>query len=240
MNRQLKQVLAGVTLTLAMVAFAGAETLEEVEKKIIAASKELKSYTADIEYEMEMKQPNYSTTGRGEGTQQFLRSGDKVMWRVELDVRSKTSARGQETDANSSTLSVCDGKHIYTLMDQAGNKMATKMNMDPTKQGVVDASMFEGLRKEHELKLLADKKVGEMDVYVIEATPKAGKAQTGPTIYHISKDHGMVVKYVTMSPDGQPMMNFTYKNVKTNVKVDPKRFEFEAPAGVRVMDMTER
>lgn len=236
--RTARNAALAAALAALWVTGASAETLAEVEKKVTSASSKIKSFTADFTYEMQQEQSGFKTSGHGQGRHEFMRDGDKPLWRSEVKMTTKMEMGGQTNEMKAEFLSVCDGEHTYTLIEQAGQTMASKSKLDRRQQGVMDEAMFASLREENTLELLPAEKVGDTEVYVVKATPKDSDTPTGPTMYYIGQEHGLMHKVVTTAPSGDPLMTITYKNIKPNVKLSADRFDFEAPEGVTVRDMT--
>src|SRR5690606_22776184 len=74
------------------------------------------------------------------------------------------------------------------------------------------------------------------------ATPK--KPEEGAKarqVYSFANDSGILVKTVVESqnPQGKTNVIFTLTDIKLNPDLKPDRFEFKAPAGGEVMDMTK-
>lgn len=218
---------------------AWADTLEEVEKKIVDAADKVKSFTADVSTVTEAKGEGFSTSSRMQGTSEVMRKGDTVLMHMELKTTGVTKIGDQEQKMESTSLMVCDGDFNYVLTEQAGQKMAMKMKADPKMAGISSKQLFTEWGKENDLKLLPDEKVDGRDAYVIEVTPKKPGAATGKQLAYFDKEHGLMLKMVVMGEDGKPMSTTTLSNYKTGVDLKPDRFVFKAPEGVQVMDMTK-
>lgn len=218
------------------VALAHAETLEEVQKKIVAAAEKVKSYSSDLNMVMEMKSEAMTMDSKGQGTFEFMRDGNKMKSRMELKSTGMVKFGDQETKNDSTVLSISDGEYNYVLNDQAGTKTAVKTKVEPQSTGIATKELFDIWAKEHDLKLMPDEKVDGKDAYVIEATPK--KPGGGKLINYFAKDSGLLVKMVTLTPEGKPMQTLSYSNVKLNPDIKPDRFVFKAPEGVEVRDMS--
>jgi outer membrane lipoprotein-sorting protein len=228
-------MLAGL-FALVIAAPALAQSLDDVEKKIVEAADKVKSFTADMTMESEMQQGGRTMAHRGKGTIEVVRRGDKMLSRMEQKITMDTGAGGQKMEV--STLTVIDEEYMYMLTEQFGQKMAMKRKPDPGQMRFAGKSMFEELRKEHDLKLLPEAQVEGRDAYVIEATPKN---QTGPVAKQVSyfdKQTGLVLKMAALDAAGKAMHTTTFSNYKTNVEIDPDHFKFKAPEGVQIMDMT--
>lgn len=232
---------AAVVAALALSgALARAETLEEVQKKIIDAAEKVKSFTATLTMNMEMKHEAMSMKQEGQGSIEFMRRGDKLMSRMEMKLSGVTKMGDTEQKLEQSLLNIADGEYNYIFADQGGHKSAIKTKIDPNNQSVANAAMFQEWKKDHDLKLLPSEKIEGKEAYVLEITPKKpGGGPLGKQQYYFDKEHGIMVKMVGFEPDGQPMQTITLTQLKLNVDLKPDRFEFKAPEGVEVQDMTK-
>lgn len=225
-------VVLGLTLAAATVS---AETVEEVGKKISAASEKLNSFSAKIKVVTEMNQEGFSMVGTTEGTIELLRKGDYFLTRNEQKGVTQTTVGGNVTKQESSVLVIGDGTFTYTVSENAGTKSAQKYKMEKP-----DVDPFKVLRTTSDLKVIPDSSSDGQAAWVIEATPKGDQAATqGKTILHFHKDSGQMIKMITIMPDGKPMNTMTYSDIKMNDKISPDRFVFTAPTGVEVQDMTK-
>jgi outer membrane lipoprotein-sorting protein len=216
-----------------------AEDLASVEKDIIKKWQKHKSMRAKLNLSGGTEAEGNKAVTTGEGTFESVRKGDAVLFRTELKRTMEVEAGGQKMKFESAVLALYDGKYTYTLTEQVGMKTAIKSKYDP--RSVADLnSFFESLRAEHNLKLLDEQSVDGKDAYAIEATPKSKGPGVPPqkSLYCFSKDDGVMLKQVTYDRAGKPLQTMTYTDIEFDVKIDPKRFEFEAPEGVIVQDRT--
>ena len=231
------RVLPIGTLVLGL-AFSGAtvaaETVEEVGKKITAASEKLNSFSAKTKMVSEMKQEGFSMVSTSEGTTEMLRKGGDFLMRTESKGVSETSIGGNVTKQESSNLMIADGSFAYSISEAAGIKSAQKMKL--TKP---DVDPFKAWRGTAELKVLPDSSLDGRAAWVIEATPKSDQAGQGKNVIHYDKESGQMIKMVAYTPDGKPMATMTYSDIKLNDKISPERFVFTAPPGVEVQDLSK-
>lgn len=219
-----------------------AETLEEVEKKIIAASEKIKTMSAKSVSTTETEMASMTSKVKQEGTTETARRGEKVYVRAEL--KSVTlSKMGDEPEkkTESKVLSIMDGEFLYTVNDEDGKKSAMKMKL-PEKTNAPVKDMFTELHKDNELKLLPEEKVDGKAAYVIELTPKKPAPETTTSIkMYYRQDDGAMVKSVTSMKSAQMKMTSTsvMSDIKINPDIKPERFVFKAPEGVEVQDMTK-
>lgn len=220
------------------LAFAGAavsaETVEEVGKKIAAASEKLNSFSAKTKMVTEMKQEGFSMVSTTEGTLELLRKGGDFLMRAENKGATETTVGGNVTKQESSVLMVNDGSFAYTVSETSGAKSAQKMKMEKP-----DTDPFKVWRTTADVKVLPDSSSDGQACWVIEATPKSGQAGQGKTVLHFHKDSGQMIKMIAYTPDGKPMSTMTYSDIKINDKISPDRFVFKAPPGVEVQDLSK-
>lgn len=229
----------GVTgmIVLATSLLAKADTVKEVQEKIIAAAKKVKSATGDISLTTDMSHQGMTMKMVGSGTMAYMIKGDKYFSRQEMNIKTEMG-EGMPT-MEQSMLTIADGEFYYTLSEQMGQKMATKTEIDPKSMAVPTKESFEVMAESATLKVLPDATVDGRNAWVIEATPKQGGAE-GKTITYYDQDTGLMIKMVMMKPDGTPMTTMKATNIKTNVDIAADKFEFNVPEGVTVQDMTNR
>ena len=223
----------GLGLALSSAAVS-AETVEEVSKKIAAASEKLNSFSAKTKMVIEMKQEGFSMVSTTDGTTEMLRKGSDFLLRSENKSVSETNVGGNVTKQESSVLYVTDGSFAYSISEAAGTKSAQKMKLEKP-----EVDPFKVWRNTAELKVLPDSSSDGRAAWVIEATPKPDQSGQGKTVIHYDKESGQMIKMVTYTPDGKPMSTMTYSDIKINDKISPDRFIFKAPPGVEVQDLSK-
>jgi len=231
--RVLRIGILGLGLAFSSAAVS-AETVEEVSKKIAAASEKLNSFSAKTKMVIEMKQEGFSMVSTTDGTTEMLRKGSDFLLRSENKSVSETNVGGNVTKQESSVLYVTDGSFAYSISEAAGTKSAQKMKLEKP-----DVDPFKVWRNTAELKVLPDSSSDGRAAWVIEATPKPDQAGQGKTVIHFDKESGQMIKMVTYTPDGKPMSTMTYSDIKINDKISPDRFIFKAPPGVEVQDLSK-
>ncbi|MFQ5806099.1 MAG: outer membrane lipoprotein carrier protein LolA [Phycisphaerae bacterium] len=230
-------------LTLSVLAFCGAtawaEDLVSVEKKIVKQWQKHKSLKANVTRTEGTEAKGRTATSKGEGTYEFMRRGDEVLFRKEMRTIWEVDAGPRKTKLEMNTLKVCDGKYEYELSERMGWKTAVKTKPDPA-SGANLKTFLENLRAKNDLKLLEEEAVEGQDAYVIEATPKNLRPGNPhkTLVYYFSKDHGVLLKEERRDKDGKAVLKIAYTDLEFDVKIDPKRFEFKAPEGVIVQDLT--
>ncbi|MFH1109769.1 MAG: outer membrane lipoprotein-sorting protein [Planctomycetota bacterium] len=215
-------------------AAVSAETVEEVSKKIAAASEKLNSFSAKTKMVIEMKQEGFSMVSTTDGTTEMLRKGSDFLVRTENKSVAETNVGGNVTKQESSVLMIVDGSFVYSVSESAGAKSAQKMKLEKP-----DVDPFKVWRTTSDLKVLPDSSSDGRAAWVIEAIPKPDQAAgQGKTVIHYDKESGQMIKMITYTPDGKPMSTMTYSDIKINDKISPDRFVFKAPPGVEVQDLS--
>ncbi|MFN0135452.1 MAG: LolA family protein [Phycisphaerae bacterium] len=221
----------GLLAALAAPALAD-EKVDKIEKALIEAYGNVKSFTATMKIEAEMMGMKMTQDGNIES----MRDGDKSKARIEM--KGSMDMGGQKMDMTSSTIS--DGEFTYIVSEQMGQKNAMKTKGEG-RQSSDPKQIIAELKKQYDIKALDDQKVGDMDCHTLECTMKGEAGNPGsPTkqIMNFCKKTGMMIKLVGSDKEGKPMMTITMSDIKLDAKVDPARFVFKAPEGVQVMDMT--
>jgi len=243
MSRQfrLASLLSGIVVPFFASAAASAETLEEVEKKLIDAYSKLKSYTARLKEaeDIPMAAGDY-TKSDTQGTVEWMRKGDKILFRMEISGTSTQKYGTSESKGQQSSTLVCDGEMFYTLGEQAGQKRFIKQKRDSSIDGDF-RTMLDMVRTENDVKLLADAKVDGAECIVVEITPRAKPADDDPihkNLAYFRKDIGLNVKVASFNKDGKEIFSHTLLDLKTDVAIDSARFVLKAPDGVEITDLT--
>ncbi len=221
----------GLAFSSAMVA---AETVEEVGKKIAAASEKLNSFSAKIKMVTEVKQEGFSMVNTNDGMIEMLRKGGELLVHSESKSVAETNVGGNVAKQESSVLYITDGSFAYTVSEAAGTKSAQKAKFEK-----LDVDPFKAWQNKADLKVLPDSSSDGRAAWVIEITPKSDQEDQGKTIIHYDKESGQMIKMIAFSPDGKPMTTMTYSDIKINDKISPERFVFKAPPGVEVQDLSK-
>ncbi|MGD2108518.1 MAG: hypothetical protein PVI86_03910 [Phycisphaerae bacterium] len=221
-------------LILAVVGTASAETLEDVQKTLAAKFEKHKSLTADMKMSMHM---GHGMSADSTGTVEFMIVNWKERFRSEMRMKMSHGPQTMETKI----VNIYDGTDAYTISEMMGQKQVAKTKPSQMAGRAGGKAFLEELKREMNLKLLPDAKVGEASTYVIEATPKQANPRTpGRMRYYFAKDTGIMMKMETLSPGGETALTVTLTNIKMDPSLDPKRFEFTPEPGTNVLDMTGR
>jgi outer membrane lipoprotein-sorting protein len=216
------------------------EKLDALEKEIAAKWKKVESLAAKMEMTMDVDQGNMKMKHTMKATVEYLRKGEKMLSRMEGEAEMVMDMGGQKTTMNTPMLAVSDGEFTHTLVEQMGQKMCMKAKTDES--SLAGDAMFKVLREQYDLTVGDDEEVGAEKCWVVRGTPKkaAGPGQPAKMVYYIRQKDGATVQMLGYDASDKKIMTTTYSEIKVNEKLDPKRFEFEVPEGVQVMDMTNQ
>jgi len=233
-----KAVWYSMMVVVASAASATAqETLESVEKHILQMIGNDTTMSARVVSTIEESSDDFSITTTKRGSYEYMKTGQAIRFRRESLVTGVESVAGEKTKFEQTELIICDGQNIYTLMDNMGHKSAVRVKADRTRTGGIDKALFARWHRAYNMVLLTDGEVDEHATYVIEAKPKkTDSVLPARTLYFFRKDNGVMVKRVQENSDGKIVESTTYSDVRINEKIDPQRFVFKAPEGVRVKD----
>jgi len=210
-------------------------TIEEVEAQIKEAYGKLKTYSATVKSETNIKQPGHNMSMSMSGQFEAMNvEGGKNKYR--LEGKSKMKMEGMEEQpgmGEQEILIVCDGEFTYQMQTMMGMKNAVKTKAD------ADAIPWAQQRDEYDFTVKADEKVDGQDCWAVEAKAKsADAAGLSRMEFFVRKDTGTMVKQVAFDGEGNPVNTTTFTDVKVNPDVSADRFKWEAPEGVTVMDRT--
>ena len=218
---------------------ARAEELASVEKQIIQRWQKHRSMRAKLTQSETTEAKGNKATQEGEGVFEFMRKGDQVLCRLETKSSMKLAVGDQNLTFDFATLRVCDGTFTYELSERMGTKTARKTRPDPLSAADVK-TLLATLHGANTLKLLDEQTVGNQRVFAIEATPQSN-APGRPyktMVYYFSQEHGVLIRQEARDPKGKVVQSTEYSQLEFDGKIDPKRFEFKAPEGVIVRDLS--
>lgn len=229
-------IAAGVLVSL--VAVAQAETLEDVAKKIAKCNEKVETLQYDMKHTMEMDTGQMQMKSESAGTVCTKRAGEHWLLRTEGENKVAMNAGGDATTRQTKNTSVCDGEYYYTCAEGDGQTMAMKMDIPAEAQ--MGEKMFEALRKDNNLKLLPDDSVAGRKTWVVEATPKQPQPHSpARNVYYFDQEIGIALQVLGYDGEDKVMSRMTISNLKINPEIESSQFEFKAPAGVTIMDMTQ-
>lgn len=218
---------------------ASADSLEEVQKKIVDAVSKLDSFSADMSMKTEMEMGGMKIAQEATGSLEFMRKNGVGVSRTELKTIVNRSAGGQDTRIEGSMLTILDGEFSYIMQDQMGQKSAVKMRPDPTQSPVPSETTFKSLSEKCDVTLLPDENIDGIDCYVIDAVPKQHVPIPIKKLRsYYAKQTGMPVRLAGFDQSGNQIQTTDFKNARTNPALDPERFSFKLPEGVKLRDLT--
>lgn len=232
-----------IGMVAALLVYPGAlvaeDTLETAEMALKIQWAKQKSISAKITMKMESQRGEDKRSLKGEGTYEFMRKDDRVLFRQEMTAQSVQVRGGQESKVEHTYLTISDGEFLYDIRTQWGQTKAAKSKLEDAAMGTGPAAVFKEMQTMFEVKQLRDDKLDGKEVYVIETVPKrAPSTSIGKTLFYFRKDIGMMVKRAALDAEGKETMTMIYSDIKVNEAIDPKRFVFKAPEGVEVIDRT--
>ena len=240
-------LLAGVLLGFTVSA-ASADDLEAVEKKIITAWDKHKTITARMVTTVHLQMSTMVLDGRGEGTVEMMKKGEKLLTRMELKKTTTRSGSGQaETKSEQQVKTIIDGDFTYTVtitdvLDQEEPKQAAVKTFIEPKTSLNPKILLQYLHQNKSLKLLPEETVDGKAAFAIETTPKTQEGaqllSVMKKIYYFQQDSGCLVKTVMYNPAGEPATVVTWTDLQFDVDLDPDRFVFRPPFKVPVLDYT--
>lgn len=235
-------LFSALLLGLPLAAQAG-ESLEDVEKALEAKWEKIKSMSTKLDVTQDLEMYGMSIKSESKGTSIFMRDGDKIMSRTEMEGTSEQSMGGTPMKQETEMIMVDDGEHAYTYTHDktTGQKQAMKTESG-TGQSQFGAEYFDQMRESFDLKILPEEEVRGDACYVIEGKPSGDNQQMAQAIarmvHFYRKSDGALMQLTGFSPDGKEVMKQSFTEIKINGSIDKDKFVFKAPEGVQVMDMT--
>ncbi len=233
-------LIAGLLVCVLPCAPLLADDVDDAVKKVVAAGEKVSSYTADIAMQTELAMGGMTMKSDGKGTMEYLKQGDKSMMRIDIKMASIQKMGENEQKTEQAVTQISDGAFSYALTEMMGQKQAVKTKYDPKNSGVATKEFFEELKKTHTITVAEEKHDGK-DCYLFTATPKEASASPmggGAQKIHVAKESGLTTQMQSFTPDNKLFMTMTFTGIKMGASIPAERFQFKAPEGVEVMDMT--
>jgi len=213
---------------------------EQAIKELVDTHAKLKSYRANVKSREHLifdtgNELDSTVTGKVE----WQRQGDKLLYRADSESTSIQKVNETETPTRAERTMVCDGEFFYTYIEVMGEKQAAKQFPDPV-LGANAKKILDELTPDYNLKLERDQSWGGAPCYVIEATPKTEDAShlMAKAQYYFRKDTGTAVRTLGFDAKGNKTYSIEHFDVELNPEINPERFKFVLPEGVRLDDMT--
>ncbi|MFH0979966.1 MAG: sigma-E factor regulatory protein RseB domain-containing protein [Planctomycetota bacterium] len=235
------RILAGVLMTCAFSSAValGQDEVAKIEQEIIKNWQKHRSMIAKVTMTGDRTARGQKVTSRAEGTYEWLRKSDAALVRLDVRRTLEVESGDQKKERSSHDLTVFDGQYMYTYTEQAGTKEAVKAKLDP-KLGADVRALFEALHEQDNLSLLPAERVADKDAHVIQAMPKKPRPDGLVYRYYFSKADGALLKMALCDRDGNAVETTTFTDIKFDLGADPGRFVFQAPPGVKVVDLTQQ
>jgi outer membrane lipoprotein-sorting protein len=244
----MRRSIVGIGIVFGMMAAGlvhAEQTLESVENEVEALWAKIDAFSAKMTSDTTVAMGLTSMKSHATGTLECLKQGDVALFRLEMLNKIDTGIPLVGA-VEQKALSVFDGKNLYNEMEAIGIHKAFRTSGAAAADSTPASgkSMFAEFRRKGELKLLPDTTVDGEAAYVVEVTPNAQTKSASPTPvgsikYYISKKLGLQIKIEVLDDEGQPTTAIVYSDVDVNAKLAPERFEYKAPAGVTVQDMSK-
>ena len=237
---QVRALVSVIAVMIISSAALGDDKLDAAEKEISQKWKNVKSMSAKMTMDSEMKQGGMEMKSNMTAAVAYLRQGDKLLSRLEGEMDMVQKMGETEHKMNMPILAICDGELTHTLMERMGQKMCVKSKAEP--QSLAGDALFKALHEKQNLTLAPDEEVDGQKCWVIQATPLE-QAATQPgepakTVYYFRQKDGATAQILGYDAEGNKTTTAKFTEIKFDEKLDPANFEFKAPEGVQVMDMT--
>lgn len=234
--RSLKSLWA-LSLAVCLVHGALADTIDEIEKKLLDLSKKVNAASYKMKMTSNTEMSGTSSKMEMTGVVEYQRKDGKFYLASDSNMNSETKYSGGEMKMKMHTISVQDGEFMWSLTEyldgqMKGQKMATKMKAQPDQTAIVfSKEMFD-------YKVLPDEKLDGQECWVIEMTPKTQTPGVSRSVAHLRKDCGIGIKTVSYM-DGKETGVTTITDIKLDPSFPADHFKFKVPDGVQVQDMTK-
>ncbi len=227
--RWLAVVFSGSALT-ARAAEGDADKLRVLEQTITRMWTEHRSMTFRFNEDSRMVVPDRHSF-KAEGTREIVRHGEVTKSRSESTYLEVRDVEGKEVRTDPKrALNICDGKYRYNHIE--GESTAGKWPADDCEHPV---RRFLWLKDRYDLKLAPDEKIDGQDAFVVEVSRKGVPFREWLLYYR--KD-GALLKQINFDFDKTIRSTIVYRDIQFDVPLEPRRFAFVAPEGVRVEERT--
>lgn len=235
--RNRMRLFAGLTPVIFLSSAAIADTLEEVEKKIVEKMNALTGFECHSISKQDMTSPA-RMKGEQDSTIKAMKKDGKWHTRIESKSKMTMDAGGQQQNMDGSMLMINDDKFTYMFSENNGQKSCMK-SANAGSQFILDESMWKSMHENFNIKLLPDDSVDGRSCWVIEMSPKQTTPGMTNMITWYDKDHGFGIKSIGKDETGKTVMESITKDIKVNQTYPADAFVFNCPDGVQMMDMTQ-
>lgn len=230
--------LAAALISLSFSA-ARSETIDDVEKKVVELTKDVRSIKAD--FRATMNYPNAGGHSVSEGKLEEVIDGQRFLANRYGKKEETLTFGGKEKSDSTEFLQVADGSHQWIQEVVMGRQVVYKRRVDagPSFGG----RLFAELKRGFKLELAPDTKVAEQNCWVVVARRMNIPADAGTTVthavYYLRKVDGLVAKTeVFLSGQEKPFSTTSYSNIEPNAKIELSRFTYKVPEGFHLVDET--
>lgn len=134
-------------------------------------------------------------------------------------------------------LTIIDGKHTYTLLNQPNNRTARKLKL--TYADVLHLGgphLWRDLVANSKLTLLPEEMRGSFATKVIKAEPKDGSRTT---LNYFDKASGLRVELIELDETGQTSLEIKLTDVVLNPAMSSEQFKFVLPPQYQLEDLSQ-
>lgn len=217
-----------MSIVLLSCGMAGANaSLEEVEGKISNAWDQLKSLTGTVSIEAVLPIGETRITVSGGGTLEYLKSGDKPMYRQDLSAKTP-----EPLNLEGKVSTLFDGTDFYLSTSMLGREESTKTSPDLARGAVPPGGgmLLDAVKTQLDLKVLPDAVLDEKPVFVLEGTPKASDLPFTKALLTIDKGTGVLRKLELFESAGVVAATINVTDVTINAPLPAANFVYKAPA----------
>lgn len=226
-------------------------TYEEILESIAEATASVKTWSADVEMQMNMGGMKINSTG------EMFGAGDRVVSDLAMEIGgqlievksvlgddgiqwTETKAMGQ-TQIIKLDMSTFDGSEEGSSTMSGGPGQGSAQ--DPSK-------MFEQLGKIYDMTLIGNEVMDGTDTYIVEGTVKeealkdldpSGAAGMTPSKIRVAlgTEDGFIRKLEQINANGKSFLTMTFSTIKINPPIDDSVFRYTPPEGANVIDGTK-
>jgi outer membrane lipoprotein carrier protein len=200
-----------------VLSFSYSITVSDVLKNVQQKEKETESMVAVLVETITSKTSNAKQTFEGSIT---LKKPDKIYVEFKKPMNQKI---------------ISNGKVMWVYMQDLKQVMQQEMSLGGVNDPILSiGKMLETLQKDYNVVLQGTENVEGEETYVLDLTPKKENKYLSKMKTYISKQTWLPIKTNVMDMEGSDI-SVVFKNIKLNVKIDNKIFEFKPPKDVEIM-----
>lgn len=208
-----------------------------VMDEMMAAWNKYQSFYTDIETRMPQAVGHPGKTmGRGKYWLRKDSGGPLVHFELRNEMHID-QADGTMLVTGEELLTLIDGKHTYTFLNQPMHRSAKKLKINY--QDVLHLGgphLWRDLVSNNKLTLMPEEMRDNYATKVIKAEPNDGSRST---LNYFDKTSGLRVELVELDEQGQTSLTIKAKNVQLDPAMSSEQFTFVVPGGVTLEDQTQ-